>query len=149
MALGQAAGVAAHLAISGQKQPRAIDLVRLQRLLIARGQILTFFKDLDPTDPAHAAIQYFGTKGFFRDYFVRSKDALDRKLAEEWIEKVLPERKLPSSARDTVSGAEVEALLPGLRTDWRDVRDGRRSSEAPVRRGEFCRALYEWMLNRG
>ena len=146
MALGQAAGVAAHLAIEGQKQPREIDVDRLQQLLIEKGQILTYFKDLDPSDPAHRAGQYFGTKGFFKDYFFRSKEPLDRALADEWIRKVLPERKLHVSTMRTVSQAEVESLLPGLRAGWRDSSTRKVDAAAPVLRGEFCRALYETLI---
>ena len=145
MALGQAAGTAAHLAIEGQKQPREIDVDKLQQLLIEKGQILTYFKDIDLSDPAHRAGQYFGTKGFFKDYFFRSKETLDRALADEWIEKILPRRKLPLSTVRTVSQAEVESLLPGLRADWRGLRTTM-GAAAPVLRGEFCRALYEWLL---
>lgn len=84
MALGQAAGAAAHLAITGGIEPRRIDVSRLQRLLVGQGQVLTYFKDIDRQDPAYAAIQYFGTKGFFRDYQTRSSAPLDAATAVEW-----------------------------------------------------------------
>jgi hypothetical protein len=84
MALGQAAGAAAHLAIGSRKQPRAIDVGQLQRLLLGQGQVLTYFKDIDRDDPAYAALQYFGTKGFFRDWHARSKEPVDRATAVEW-----------------------------------------------------------------
>lgn len=140
MALGQAAGAAAHLAIEGEQQPREIDISRLQRLLIEKGQILTYFKDIDLNDPAHQAGQYFGTMGFFKDYYFRSKEPVDRALADEWLAKALPGTKLPSSAQQTVLQAEVAALLPGLRADWRGAG---RSADSPVSRGEFCMALYQ------
>ena len=145
MALGQAAGTAAHLAIEGQKEPREIDVDKLQQLLIEKGQILTYFKDLDLSDPAHRAGQYFGTKGFFKDYFFRTKETLDRALADEWIGKILPRRKLPLSTVRTVSQAEVESLLPGLRAYWRRLPNTTIGAAAPVLRGEFCGALYEWL----
>lgn len=84
MALGHAAGVAAHLAISGGTQPRNVPVEKLQRMLIEQGQILTYFKDLDTKAPAHAALQYFGTKGFFRDYDARPNEPLDAATAADW-----------------------------------------------------------------
>lgn len=97
MALGQAAGVAAHLAIAGGVQPRRIDIALLQRQLLAQGQILTYFKDIDRSDPAHAALQYFGAKGFFPDYYARSKDKLDESTATEWARLAgMPDRKAPA-----------------------------------------------------
>jgi hypothetical protein len=84
MALGQAAGTAAHLAIASGRQPRALEVEKLQRLLLRQGQVLTYYKDMDRNDPAHAALQYFGTKGFFADYQARSREPLDAATAAEW-----------------------------------------------------------------
>ena len=86
MAMGEAAGAAAHLALRDGRQPRAIDVEALQRLLVARGQVLTYFKDVDHKHPAFAAMQYFGTKGFFPDYLARPDDVLDEASARRWFE---------------------------------------------------------------
>jgi len=64
MALGQAAGASAHLAIRNGIQPRKVDVGQLQRLLLKQDQIITYFNDIDRNDPAHQALQYLGTKGF-------------------------------------------------------------------------------------
>lgn len=80
MALGQAAGVAAHLAIATQVQPRAVDIEQLQRELLRQGQVITYFKDIDRADPAYPALQFYGTKGFFPTYEARSKAM----LGDEW-----------------------------------------------------------------
>ena len=87
MALGQAAGAAAHLAIAGGIEPRRIDVARLQRLLVGQGQVLTYFKDIDRKDPAYAALQYFGTRGFFRDYLARAADSIDDATARDWAKR--------------------------------------------------------------
>jgi hypothetical protein len=113
MALGQAAGAAAHLAIAQDKQPRNIASDHLQRVLLQQGQVVTYFKDIDRKDPAYAALQYFGTKGFFKDYYARSHAPLDQKTAEEWIE---------IAKRLGVADVSPPA--------------------ATVTRGEFCRSLY-------
>lgn len=85
MVMGQAAGVAAHLAIEHGVEPRAISIQRLQRILVGQGQVLTYFEDIDPEDPAFAAMQYFGTKGFFTDYQARSGEAVTRAEAVHWL----------------------------------------------------------------
>ncbi len=84
MALGQAAGVAAHLAIEAGVPPRAVPADRLQRTLLWLRQVITCFKDINQADLAYAALQYYGARGFFPDYFARSKDALDAATAAEW-----------------------------------------------------------------
>jgi hypothetical protein len=40
MALGQAAGVAAHLAIEQKVAPRKVDIAELQRILRSQGQVI-------------------------------------------------------------------------------------------------------------
>ncbi|MEP7361642.1 MAG: FAD-dependent oxidoreductase [Acidobacteriota bacterium] len=84
MALGQAAGVAAHLAIESSVQPRAVNIDRLQREILKRNQVITYFKDIDHKDPAYAALQYFGAKGFFNDYQARSSELVDEETARKW-----------------------------------------------------------------
>jgi hypothetical protein len=84
MALGQAAGVAAHLAIDAGVQPRAVNIDRLQRELVKRGQVITYFKDIDQKHPAFAAMQYFGTKEFFPDYNSRPDAPADPETEKRW-----------------------------------------------------------------
>lgn len=86
MAMGEAAGAAAHLALEKKVQPRAVPIQRLQQLLAERGQVLTYFKDIDHKHPAYAAMQYFGTKGFFTDYVSRPDDPVDASLAQRWAQ---------------------------------------------------------------
>lgn len=64
-ALGHAAGLAAHLAITGRTAPAAVDVGRLQALLHQTGAATIYFSDVSPAHPLFAAVQYFGTRGFF------------------------------------------------------------------------------------
>lgn len=84
MAMGEAAGTAAHLALQNGTLLRGVDIDRLQRLLISQGQVLTYFKDINRKHPAYAAMQYFGTKGFFSDYMSRPDEPLDLETARRW-----------------------------------------------------------------
>ncbi|MFN0172987.1 MAG: FAD-dependent oxidoreductase [Bryobacteraceae bacterium] len=138
MALGQAAGVAAHLAIEGGVELRNVPVERLQRLLLSQGQVLTYFKDIDTRDPAHAALQYFGARGFFRDYYARPKEPLEATAAAEWLRLALG-KEAPLAA--TTSAALSESLeRAGKRPTF-----GR--SPQPLTRGEFCRLLYETLAH--
>ena len=57
MGTGQAAGVAAALAVSRQARVRTIDTAELQKTLVQQGQVLVYFKDLDLKDPQFSEIQ--------------------------------------------------------------------------------------------
>jgi hypothetical protein len=140
MAIGQAAGVAAHLALHEKVPLRAVPIDPLQRELLRQGQVLTYFKDIDRADPAYAALQYFGTKGFFRDYFARSKDKLDRATAREWLKLIRPPYTVaaPSSSEaGDFTGADLKRALDAV-----GLRTSERLSDGPLTRGEFCRIVY-------
>jgi hypothetical protein len=119
MALGQAAGLAAHLAIEAGVEPRAVDTNRLQRALLERGQVITYFRDIDRSDPAYAALQYFGTKGFFEAYEARSNEPVDRETALRWWR--------------LATGSEMPAG----------------SLKAGMTRGAFCSTLYDSQVATG
>ncbi len=121
MAMGQAAGAAAHLAIEGNQRVRDLRPERIQRLLLANHQVLTFFKDMDKSDPAHDAMQFLGTKGFFGDYLARSKDPVTAEDAARW-------RKLA----DQLAGKELPIR-----------------SKPGVSRGEYCREVYRLLDEAG
>jgi len=84
MALGMAAGIAAHLPIERSTAPRAVDVAALQRAVLERKQVITYFKDIDQSDPAFAAMQYFGARGFFENYEERSRDRATPEEARRW-----------------------------------------------------------------
>jgi hypothetical protein len=136
MAIGQAAGVAAHLALASNVPVRQVNIAQMQRLLLERGQVLTYFKDLDSADPSFQAMQFLGTKGFFQDYHARSTDPLEYSQADEWLKLVAPELKLPPQSDLLLRRSALRALLGDSKTD------------GPVQRGEFCRALYEYLSGR-
>jgi len=128
MALGQAAGTAAHLAIAGGVEPRAVDVAKLQRALLDAGQVITYFRDIDRKDPAFRALQYFGTKGFFEDYHARSGEAVDAETAVRWWR--LGVGKESPSKPAVFTRETLGEWLPGV------------GGVGPVTRGEFCQALF-------
>lgn len=139
MAMGQAAGVAAHLALAAGIEPRAVNTAQLQRLLLTRDQVITFFTDIDRKHPAYGAIQYFGARGFFRDYVARAGEPLDLATARAWW-MIATGQEAPDAA-----GAPTKAMLrswlrtlPGAPEDAQWVV----SARPALTRGELCRALY-------
>lgn len=80
---------AAHALVLARRSGVAVaDLspAALQRDLVARGVMLSFFNDFDmgaPT-PEQCAAQYFGPRGFFPDYDARLAEPLTRAVAEIW-----------------------------------------------------------------
>jgi len=148
MAIGQAAGVAAHLALAANVPPSKVDVAKMQRLLLEHGQVLTYFKDLDPADPSFQAMQFLGAKGFFRDYDARSNDPLEYSQAVEWLKRVTSELKLPPQSGPLLRRSALRALFPGSAPLAAVSRNTNPGTDPPVLRGEFCRAVYENISTR-
>src|SRR5690606_13401429 len=114
MALGQAAGTAAHLARKRNVHPSEVSIKEQQYLLIEAGQIITFFYDVPGPDPvweslnkprertrldtnvetsppmsSNCGLLYFGTKGFFDTYYARPYDPVTRSEAVRWLHKYM------------------------------------------------------------
>lgn len=70
MHLAESAAWAVVLAARGNLAPAGVNLDRLQRTLVERGVMITFFNDFDmgTREPWVPAVQYFGTKGEFPSY---------------------------------------------------------------------------------
>ena len=64
MALGEAAGEAAALAIERGLTPRRVPLPELQRRLLSRDAVLIYFRDMKPGDPNYQAVQFLALRGF-------------------------------------------------------------------------------------
>jgi len=88
MALGQAAGTAACLAIEQRVPPRKIDVAELQRRLLAQGAVLVYFQDARPGDAHFKALQYFALRGFFPSSHWQAKldDPVAPGTASDWIQ---------------------------------------------------------------
>ena len=68
MALGQASGIAAHLAIERGTAVRRVSAAELQHLLVAQGGVITCYSDLKFDDPTFAAFQWLGARGLNPGY---------------------------------------------------------------------------------
>jgi hypothetical protein len=128
MQVGEAAGLAAALALQSKTTPAALDSDRLVRALCERRSMVAFFNDVDVRGDGEwiPAAQYFGTKGFFGTYDVRPHEVLTSATAKAWADgfKALLRGQLDPNSLGTevlhaessdgppISAADFRALLP-------------------------------------
>lgn len=153
MGIGQVAGIAAQMALNDQINVRDVPVHALQQQLIESRQILTYFEDLEPTDNAFSAVQFWGTKGFFTTYRAATGEALTGtqfrdwiNLAKPWLKESIPEMVF----EDNISIAAFKNSLPPDRFHLSDAEwlYAHRPATTPVLRGEVCIALYSLFLQR-
>ena len=145
MHLGESAAYALVLARRAGTAPAGVSSEVLQRTIVARGVMITFFNDFDMTAPTEMqqAAQYFGARGFFADYQARLSEPLTRAMAEVWakpdkdasttIRRVAAAEKAGGNAAAPIPASEF-AQLTGL--PWREAPAG------PLTRGTAC----AWLL---
>ena len=127
MQLGEAAGLAVALAQADHVALADLAPDRLVRALCARRSMVTFFNDIDvaATEPWVAAVQYFGTKGFFHDYDARAGEEVRRGTALLWVEAAAKCGR-PDYEPDAVSAAVLRAAA---------------GEDAPITAAEFAALL--------
>lgn len=156
MALGQAAGVAAHLALKQnpvKPSVRTVPVDELQKLLLQQGQVIAFFHDLPPPDTEEfAAVQFFAVRGFFDTYEVRANEPLDEGAAKKMLHRFAELKKLPlphafGTAREKPTQRDVVRWLSELLRCSSDELVKRISisefrPDAQLTRGQLCVWLY-------
>ena len=87
MNIGESAAVAVIEAFDKGLAPSQVDVVAVQRKAAERRIMLTFFNDVDVggTEAWIAAVQFFGTKGFFPTYNAYPTAPLDKETASLWM----------------------------------------------------------------
>ncbi|NOX55710.1 MAG: FAD-dependent oxidoreductase [Planctomycetes bacterium] len=83
MALGEAAGVAAHLACVRNVELDQVPKDLLQIALVERGAVVTYYGDLRFDHPAFAALQFLGARGLNPGYLATPDLKLTRRMG--WI----------------------------------------------------------------
>lgn len=142
MHVGESAAYALALAQRARVSPADLPATELQRALVARDVMLTFFNDFDLSAPTaeQRAAQYFGARGFFPDYFARLDQPLTRGIAEVWAR---PDANATTTARRVatanddrpITAAEFARLCGAAPLN---------ASADPITRGAACR----WLLGR-
>lgn len=138
MQIGEVAGIACALAKRHATTPAGLDSEKLIQTLARFHLLLTFFNDVEPggADPANAAAQYFGSKGFFPEYHARLDEPLTRAVDAVWLEgrlQIVSGTLNPVLFAQKVQGAEGEQPEPMGRTR-RDALLAHWKSLAPLKR---------------
>ncbi|MCY7352394.1 MAG: FAD-dependent oxidoreductase, partial [Cytophagaceae bacterium] len=138
-ALGQAAGLAAHLSIKNSRSVRDVNVADLQALLRKNKAQLIYVSDVGADSPYFEAVQYFGLKGFFHDLYPLEEI------------NIVPLKILKLQYRDAALYHNVEpekALNEGLAKQWISQLPAPKRSGATQlyasqkwNRGEFLKAL--------
>ena len=95
MALGEASGIAAHLAIRDSVAVRHVPTPELQRLLVERGGVITFYDDLPPDSPHFAALQWLGARGLNPGYSATPDLQLTRRHGWVKLGRILAAEGIP------------------------------------------------------
>ncbi|MFH1267348.1 MAG: FAD-dependent oxidoreductase, partial [Planctomycetota bacterium] len=147
MALGQASGAAAHLAIARGVELHEVPVEDLQIALVEQGAVVTHYDDLPFDHPAFAALQFLGARGLNPDY----QATPELKLPREWgwvkLGRILAHMKIewtPPDDRpdDPLTGADVVAWLGQL--GWLAPDDAARPLlDRQLNLAEYARLVYQ------
>jgi hypothetical protein len=127
METGEAAGVAAALALKQKLPPAKLNSDLLVRELCERRFMVSFFNDVNVrgTEPWIPMAEYLATRGFFHDYDARPNEPLKLATAKAWVkglrsliagglhpEALAREIAAAEETSATITGSEFAALLP-------------------------------------
>lgn len=84
MAIGQAAGVAASMAIDSKVKVQNIDIPSLQEKLIDQKATLIYYKDVDYTSPHFRLVQQMGLRGYLPGWNASLDEPIDAETLSAW-----------------------------------------------------------------
>lgn len=84
MALGQAAGVAASVAIDQDLPLQKITIQDVQELLIKENATLIYYKDIQVDSPDFELVQHMGIRGYLPTWEANLDSVLDKQTARDW-----------------------------------------------------------------
>lgn len=141
VALGEASGLAAHLAMERKVALRKVPAGELQRLLVERGGVVTFYEDLAFNDPDFAAFQYLGARGLNPGYRAEPESALTRAAGAERLARIL---KFENKTWQAPAGKDGP-LTSGELGGWlkqAGYRPGPGGGDAQLKLRDFARTVY-------
>ena len=157
MNIGEAAGWALVLARRAGTAPAAVNRHHLVCTLAESAVMVSFFNDVDVASREAwvAAVQYFGTQGFFAGYDARPRDPLGRRTAAIWLRAALCVRagdydpmRTVRELHEAVAAADEPITLDDLRGELgrtlpADLPAAEVEMPESVTRGDFCRLLFD------
>jgi ribulose 1,5-bisphosphate synthetase/thiazole synthase len=150
MALGEACGLAAHLAIQSGVELRSVPVGRIQQDLLANGGAITYFEDPPATAETFTAFQWLGARGLNKGYRADLKQRLSRADGAERLRRMFEVMEVKwaepndSKMSDPLQAEEVKLWLrsAGFKIGMVD-----RASSAPdgLTCEEFALLLYRFL----
>jgi ribulose 1,5-bisphosphate synthetase/thiazole synthase len=149
MALGEACGLAANLAIQNGVELRSVPVGRLQQGLLANGGTITYFEDLEGTPETFSAFQWLGARGLNKGYRAESEKRLSRTDGAERLRRIFEVMELKwtdptdSKMSDPLQADDVKLWLrsAGVKVDPADSA----SSPNGLTCEEFALLVYRYL----
>jgi hypothetical protein len=130
--LGQAAGWAAHLALTAKTTVQAVDVAALQQQLHQDRSATVYVTDVPPASPDFAAAQWWGTRGGFHGLVDIDQPAKPKNIIGQYCE--------PFAHHE--AGLDLP-LTPELRAKWEKLLPQNRAAPSNARtRGDWIREAY-------
>ena len=117
MALGQAAGAAAAIAIQDGVPPRRVDITKLQLALLDQQAMLVYYQDAKPGDAHYEALQFFAVRGIVgaSTWEAKLAEAVSEENARQWITKTGLAKPASYRPGKTTRGELLGALFAAVR----------------------------------
>lgn len=109
MAMGQAAGIAASMAIDDKVKVQNVDICGLQEKLIDQKATLIYFKDVKETSPHFRLVQQMGLKGYLPGWNASLDEPVDAETLAAW--KRLSGLELKEAKAGSTSRLEVLSTI--------------------------------------
>jgi hypothetical protein len=129
MALGEAAGEAAALAIETNVPPRRVATPELQRRLLRRGAVLIYFNDMTPGDRHYEAIQFLALRGLLGTdtWSARASETATEDDARRWSTRAGVELPAGDATKPMTRGELLSRIYERLPASPPDGAAGRRA----------------------
>jgi hypothetical protein len=138
MALGQAAGTAAHFCVKLAVEPRELPGRFLQDKLPAGSAALSYLADVTPDTPHYRAIQFLAAHGFFADAPFRADAPTTRVEAASWLVRLIRLERPAFGTRERDRQAAAPQIL--VRAGVMSPEEAG-SADQPATRAEIARWL--------
>jgi hypothetical protein len=146
MALGEACGIAAHLAIEKKVGIEDVPMAELQRILVARGGVIAFFTDIPFDDPDFAAFQWLGARGMNPGYAMTPDAPITRADGLARLRRVLSDSGSATRLPASVDGNDTPLQAKQLR-QWLGMARYTPAQSEDVAGGltvrSYCRLVYQ------
>jgi len=151
--LGEASGIAAHLSIQRDVPLRRVPVAEVQRLLVSRGGVITFYGELPFDHPAFAAFQWLGARGLNPGYQATPEMNLTRrdgwtKLARVFRHEGRTWQTPQDDPQAPLRAADLTQWLRQAGYEPADA-DGKALGDGPLILAEFAELVYRSVVPRG